>query len=520
MSSVALANLADVVADLSREIPQELRFQRLLDAFRRSFPCDAIALLKHEHGRLVPCAVQGLSPETLGRRFVVAEQPRLAQILHGTQPVRFAADCALPDPYDGLIDAALGDVHDCLGAPLHVDGQPWGVVTLDALRPGAFDRVDPAAFSAFVALAAATARAADWIHRLEERLERHHHIERTRAHEGAPEELIGRSAAIERVRREAEAVAKSDLTVLILGETGVGKELVAHLVHRHSARGQEPMVHVNCAALPESIAESELFGHVRGAFSGAREDRIGKFELAHEGTLFLDEVGELPLAVQAKLLRALQNGEIQRLGSDRHHRVDVRLIAATNRNLEEEIRAGRFRADLYHRLSVYPLVVPPLRERPEDVLPLAGWFLERAQRRLGVRRLRLSHDAREWLVRYPWPGNVRELEHAISRAAVKALSEGAPREGTVVLTPRHLGAEPAGSAPSVAPARAPDAAGAAARPDETLQEALDRFRRQVVAERLRQHGGRISATARSLGMDRANFHRLLRRLQLLPERPD
>src|SRR5690606_36164834 len=159
----------------------------------------------------------------------------------------------------------------------------------------------------------------------------------------------------------------------------------------------EPMIHLNCAALPESLAESELFGHVRGAFSGATDDRIGKFELAHQGTLFLDEVGELPLAVQAKLLRALQSGEVQRLGCDRTHRVDVRLVAATNRDLKQEVLAGRFRIDLYHRLSVYPLLVPPLRERGDDVLLLAGCFLERSQRQLGLRGVRLSHAARKWL---------------------------------------------------------------------------------------------------------------------------
>src|SRR5690606_22316044 len=171
------------------------------------------------------------------------------------------------------------------------------------------------------------------------------------------------------------------------------------------------------------------------------DDRIGKFELAHEGTLFLDEVGELPLSVQAKLLRALQSGEIQRLGCDRGSRVDVRVIAATNRDLKREVLAGRFRIDLYHRLSVYPLAVPPLRERGDDVMLLAGYFLERARRRLGVRGVRLDSAARRWLHRYSWPGNVRELEHALTRGIVRALSDG-QRSGLVIeLTPKHLGAD-------------------------------------------------------------------------------
>lgn len=395
----AFLNLAGVVADLSKAMSPEARYTRLLEAFLRSFPCDAIALLELDGEQLVPRAVDGLITGTLGRRFLVRDQPRLAQLLHSAEPVRFPADSAFPDPYDGLVEKA-GDrlyVHDCMGAALYVDGQPWGVVTLDAMRPGTFDAIDPEVFRAFVAVAAATVRAANWILRLEEQIERYHGIQRSGLHDDAADELIGHSPAMLQLEREVQAVAPSDLPVLILGETGVGKELVARRIHRYSARAQEPMVYVNCAALPESLAESELFGHMRGAFSGAAGDRIGKFELAHEGTLFLDEVGELPLAMQAKLLRALQNGEIQRIGSDKHHRVDVRIIAATNRDLKLEVADGRFRPDLYHRLSVYPFTVPPLRERGEDVLMLASYFIERNQHRFGLRGTRLSRDARRWL---------------------------------------------------------------------------------------------------------------------------
>ena len=228
-------------------------------------------------------------------------------------------------------------------------------------------------------------------------------------------------------------VSDSELPILLLGETGVGKELFAHRVHRLSRRRAKPLVHVNCAALPESLAESELFGHAKGAFSGAVADRPGRFEAANGGTLFLDEVGELPLLVQAKLLRALQNGEIQRLGDDRPRRVDVRIVAATNRSLKDLVRDGDFRADLYHRLSVYPIAIPPLRERGNDVLLLAGRYLEQNRARLGLRSLRLALDAEEALRRYRWPGNVRELEHVISRAAIKAVSRGANRNHIVTL---------------------------------------------------------------------------------------
>jgi len=510
-ATLDFSRLAGIVTDLTEAMPRERRYERLLDAFRASFPCDAIALLELDGGVLVPRAVQGFSRDTLGRRFVVTEHPRLAQLLHSRAPVRFPADSALPDPYDGLVESFHGHlyVHDCMGVALYVEGKPWGVLTLDALNPGRFDAIDGDVFNAFAAVAAATVRAAEWIESLEEQLERHHRVNQWGMHEGAPEELIGECEAIVRLQREARTVAPSDLPVLILGETGVGKELIARLIHHHSARAQEPIVHLNCAALPESLAESELFGHVRGAFSGATEDRIGKFELAHEGTLFLDEVGELPLAVQAKLLRALQSGEIQRLGSDRAQRVDVRLIAATNRNLKDEVLAGRFRLDLYHRLSVYPLVVPPLRERGDDVLLLAGYFLERAQRRLGLRSVRLGAAARRWLRRYPWPGNVRELEHTLSRAILRALADGHPRDLLLELTPKHLGADDHGDAPASS-AREPDVV--LPRGMVTMREAVDDFRRELIADRLAMYGGNRAAAARSLGLDRGNFHRLLKKL--------
>ncbi|HEX7081543.1 MAG TPA: nitric oxide reductase transcriptional regulator NorR [Gammaproteobacteria bacterium] len=513
MTTRNFSRLAGIVTDLTESMPCEARYQRLLDTFRASFPCDAIALLELDGSVLVPRAVQGFSPDTLGRRFVVTEHPRLARLLDSRAAVRFPADSALPDPYDGLVDNANGHlyVHDCMGVALRIEGEPWGVLTLDALRPGQFETIDDDVFGAFAAVAAATVRAADWIERLEMQLERHHRINLSGVGERAADELIGESEPIQRVRREARTVAPSDLPVLILGETGVGKELVARMIHHHSARAQEPIVHINCAALPESLAESELFGHARGAFSGATEDRIGKFELAHDGTLFLDEVGELPLPVQAKLLRALQSGEIQRLGCDRARRVDVRLIAATNRNLEEEVLAGRFRTDLYHRLSVYPLRVPPLRERGDDVLLLAGYFLERNQRRLGLRGVRLGAAARRWLQSYSWPGNVRELEHALSRAIIRALAEGQPRDQLLELTPRHLGA-------ADGDARAAVSNGASVPEielpeiDVTLRDAVDDFRRDLILQRIRAHGGNRAAAARSLGLDRANFHRLLKKL--------
>src|SRR5690606_37326336 len=272
-----------------------------------------------------------------------------------------------------------------------------------------------------------------------------------RAGQAAPRELLGKSAAMQHLKREIDTVAASDLTVLILGETGVGKELVAERLHARSARAEQAWVQVNCAALPENLADSELFGHKRGAFTGAVQDRLGKFELANGGTLFLDEVGELSLPVQAKLLRALQSGELQRPGSDRPLRVDVRVVAATNRDLRAEVAAGRFRADLYHRLAVYPLHVPPLRERGRDVLALAGALLEDNQHRLGARNLRLTPEASAALLAHPWPGNVRELDHLLSRAALRAWSEAGRGGRWIGIEARHLGLDATAVPPPPAP---------------------------------------------------------------------
>ncbi len=512
----ALAALSQIVADLTRDLPPRARYQRLLEGLMSTFPCDACAILQLNGDTLIPRAVRGLNPDTLGRRFHLPEQVRLEELVQSRGIVRFPADLAAPDPYDGLFDGVGSHlyVHDCMGAPLHVDGRTWGVVTMDASVAGTFDHVDLKLLETFIAVIAASIRAAELIAALESDLQRHQLVQQSWLAPTPESELLGDSPQMQRLRHEAEVVGRAGLPVLVQGETGTGKELVARYIHLHSPRAQQPMVQVNCAALPESIAESELFGHVAGSFTGATKDRAGRFELAHQGTLLLDEIGELPLLLQAKLLRVLQSGEIQRVGSDRTHHVDVRVIAVTNRDLAEEVRAQRFRADLYHRLSVYPLNVPPLRQREGDLTQLAGHFLQRCERKFGLRGLRLSRDATTWLQQQPWPGNVRELEHSISRAVVRALGEKHRRDRVIELTPRHLGAEA-----GVAPREEPIVAGRNEPGVEvTLNEALEHFRRELIRRRLRSHKGNLSATAASLGIDRGNFHRMVKRMGLRPER--
>jgi len=529
-----LPTLLPLVADLAQDLPEAERYRRLLDAVRTLFPCDAVALLKLEGDVLLPLATAGLSRDTLGRRFKVTEHPRFQVLLAAGEAKRFDADSPLHDPYDGLIEGMSGhlEVHDCMGSVLQVEGEAWGLLTLDALQAGQFTDAHVEQLQAFASLASATVGAAMRINRLSGLLQNERaRVESYKRAVGRPErELIGQSAAFKQMLKEIELVGPSELTVLITGETGVGKELVAQALHARSSRAERPLISLNCAALPETLVESELFGHVRGAFTGAVNERQGRFELADGGTLFLDEIGELPLTVQAKLLRVLQSGQLQRLGSDREHRVDVRLIAASNRDLAAEVRAGRLRADIYHRLSVYPLAVPALRERGRDTLLLSGFFLEENRFRLRLGGLRLDHDAQAALLAYDWPGNVRELEHLIGRSVLRALGRHQPRPRILTLTTDDLGLTDRAT-----PGTAQDAAlpllGNAARysatwaaspatspPDSDrqpgLREAVETFERQLVEDALDRHARNWASAARELKMDRANLVRLAKRLGL------
>src|SRR6202045_4593991 len=231
-------------------------------------------------------------------------------------------------------------------------------------------------------------------------------------------DIVGGSSGLRKVMQQVQLVAPTDATVLITGESGTGKELVARAIHEQSARRERPLVKLNCSAVPEGLFESEFLGHVKGAFTGALKDKPGRFELADSGTLFLDEIGEVPLAMQAKLLRVLQEQELERVGDTRTRKVNVRVIAASNRNLKKEVDEGRFRQDLFYRLSVFPIEVPPLRERREDIAPLAAHFVRQSARRMNRPEPQISKTALDRLVSSPWPGNVRELQNPVERAII------------------------------------------------------------------------------------------------------
>jgi two-component system, NtrC family, nitrogen regulation response regulator NtrX len=314
------------------------------------------------------------------------------------------------------------------------------------------------------------------------------------------EVLIGESEPMQKLEAQIRSAAPTGSRVLITGENGSGKEIVARTLHRLSSRADQAFIDVNCAAIPEELIESELFGHRKGAFTGAIEDRKGKFELADGGTLFLDEIGDMSLKTQAKVLRVLQEQTFQRVGAQQTIQVDVRVIAATNKDLEEEIRRGTFRSDLYYRLNVIPLDVPPLRERGNDIVLLAEHFLRRFSAETGAPKKKLSAGAAARLKSYGWPGNVRELRNVIERLAILLPGE------TIEADDVHL------------ETRRSEVAGAIPR-DLPLKEARDEFEKQYILARLRDFAGNVSRTAEALGVERSNLYRKLHAYGIRVERP-
>ena len=505
-----LTDFANIIESLSSEMHSGQRYQALLSGLSALFPCDATCLLKLYTNRLCPVASVGLSADARSRRFPIDRHPRFAEILASPLPVQFSADSAMADPFDGLIASGneCTKIHNCIGIRLMVDGRIWGVLCLEALKTGAFCQMEPEVFRTAVAIVTATIKMVTLIHQLEETLAYEHELNQcllSSARTSVPSDLIGESPEMKALNKDIEVVAGSGMAVLVQGETGTGKELVVRKIHGLSDRNDSAMIQVNCATLPEHIIESELFGHVRGAFTGAVKDRQGKFRMADNGTIFLDEVGELPLNTQAKLLRVLQTGEVQPVGKDQLLKVNVRVIAATNRDLATEVREGRFRSDLYHRLNAYPLEVPPLRNREGDILLLAGYFMELYTHHFHSAVLRLDEAGKQLLRGYHWPGNVRELEHSINRAALKACHDQ-NSDSLVIISPEYLGL--------VSPTERADHSECDVNDSGDLRSTLDAYQKQIITRLLNEKGNNWSEVARHLNMDRANLTRLAKRLGL------
>jgi transcriptional regulator with GAF, ATPase, and Fis domain len=347
------------------------------------------------------------------------------------------------DPYDGVLDLPHG--HSCMVVPLFADDRDLGIITLDRTTCSVYPRenIDVAGiFGQIVSTALVFAEQAALLDRYRHRLREHAdnlESETTDGLDAAQALEASRDPAMRTLLAQLRMAAASDAPILLLGETGVGKEVISRAIHAWSPRAPGPFVKLNCAAIPENLVESELFGHVRGAFSGAHTARQGRFATADGGTLLLDELGEMPLASQARLLRVLQEGTFEPVGSDRTVKVDVRIIAATNVSLETAVREGRFREDLYYRLAVFPLEIPPLRRRPLDVLPIATAWLAARARSTGRGPWTLRPPAAAALETHPWPGNVRQLVNTLERATI--LQPRGP------IGPEHLGLATDSAAP-------------------------------------------------------------------------
>ncbi len=325
-------------------------------------------------------------------------------------------------------------------------------------------------------------------------------------------EILGDSAVMSDLRAQIDRVAPTPARVLITGESGTGKELVARAVHRGSARADRPYLRMNCAAVPEELIESELFGVVKGAYTGAEESRQGKFGAADGGTLFLDEIGDMSPRAQTKLLRALEEGEIERVGSHETEKVDVRVLAATNKCLEDEVAAGRFREDLYYRLAVVPIALPALRERKEDVALLSVFFAERYCRENGLPRREFSTELMDRLQRFAWPGNIRELRNVVERLLIMGAGD--------ILQPADLPPElmEGGAKTKAVRGGDPFVDIGEALAGLPLKESRQRFEQALVRSALQRHGGNVTRAARDLGLERTNLHKKIKQLGLDGER--
>jgi two-component system response regulator HydG len=459
------------------------------------------------------------------RVLVVDDEPTLLRALEALLKKKGHEVVALDSPIAAMqrlagedFDVALLDIKmpqlsglELLNAVKHrrpevevilMTGHATVETALAAVRAGAYDYLTKP-FEDVEVVARAVAKAAE----RKALFDRNRELERVlRERDGAPGDgLVGNSPAMREVTRMIDAVAYSATTVLVTGESGTGKELVARALHARSPRRAQPFVALNCGALTETLLESELFGHVKGAFTGAQRDSKGLFDAADGGTIFLDEIGDIPAATQVRLLRVLQEGEVKPVGSADSVKVDVRVIAATHRDLQKLVRAGKFREDLFYRLNVINVPLPPLRDRVEDVPLLAHHFLRRFADRLGKKVRTISPEAVELLCGYRWPGNVRELENAIERAMVLCRGDAVMQTDLPPAVTGHT-APLVREAPGGADGTFLSLSYAAAK-----EQALRRFEKGYVETLMRASDNNISAAARKAGMDRSNFKRVLRK---------
>jgi Nif-specific regulatory protein len=391
--------------------------------------------------------------------------------------------------YKGISDSLELDTRSMACVPLKLQTKVIGVMQLINKKDGtAFDEADMQQLQDFAGLAALALASAKRFQRFKQE------NKSLRKELGERHQIVGRSIALDKVLNDAIKVAKSKASALIQGESGTGKELLARLIHDAGPRADEPLVILNCAALPETLLEDELFGHEKGAFTGAISRKIGKFELAHEGTIFLDEIGEMTFGMQAKLLRVLQEGVFYRVGGNTPITVDVRVLSATNKNLDKEVAEGHFREDLYYRLNVVQINLPPLRERMDDILVLAEHFLNLFKEETGMANLKISDDAMEKMQQYNWPGNIRELRNAIERAVVMG-------DGDTIV-------------PSDLPIKPSKQSHEKVAVGQTLEEALNQFKRDFIIMNLRHTGGNRSQAAKIMDIQRTYLSRLISKYEL------
>ncbi|HLG97376.1 MAG TPA: sigma 54-interacting transcriptional regulator [Bryobacteraceae bacterium] len=455
-------------------------------------PAERAAILLFEQGIDEPTSIFGWDRRTGPNPAVQVSRTIVSQVVSEGVAV-LCNDLPAVEAFASADSVVVRHIHSVLAVPLEVFDRVIGVIYLDASNPEArFDEDHLQLLTAMGSIAAPAldaARRMEWLEDENRRLQSEMNVEHN---------MVGESQRMREVYQFINRVAPKESTVLIFGESGTGKELVARAIHRNSTRASKPYVAINCAAITETLLESELFGHEKGAFTGAIAQKKGKLESAEGGTVFLDEIGELAPMLQAKLLRVLQEREFERVGSTKTIKLDVRLIAATNRDLDEEVKKGRFREDLFYRLNVVSLRMPPLRERRDDISLLASYFAAKYAKRANRNVVGISPQARAFLVNYDWPGNVRELENAIERAVVLGSSD--------LILPEDL--------PEVVLERAGPSQGPAA--VSAFHDTVREAKKNAILAAVEQAGGNYTEAARILGLHPNYLHRLIRNLNLRP----